>query len=132
MILQKTQKIMTTGIEKYASSLERSDEEVQILVRADPNSDGVIYQVCDKWKPKMVISFKDIMDTKIDLLGLEGLSSPFMRKGVDVYAKYYDCSNSDINVFIFKKDKKIGVAVYEKTNFKEVITLEKQFQRIGL
>jgi hypothetical protein len=132
MILSKTQKIMKTGIAKYSKSLERKEEDIQIQVKADQNSEGVIYQICDKWNPKIEVSFKDIMDTKIDLLGFESMSAPFMRKSVDLYIKYYESISSDISLFIFKKDNRIGVAVYDKSNFKEMITLEKQFQRIGL
>ena len=132
MILSKTQKIMKTGIAKYSKSLERKEEDIQIQVKADQNSEGVIYQICDKWNPKIEVSFKDIMDTKIDWLGFESMAAPFMRKSVDWYIKYYESISSDISLFTFKKDNRIGVAVYHKLDVKEMITLEKQFQRIGL
>jgi len=132
MMLSKTQEIMKTGIAKYSKSLERKEEDIQIQVKADQNSKGVIYQICDKWNPKIEVSFKDIMDIKTDLLRFEFLSTPFMRKSVDLYVKHYESISSDISLFIFKKDNTIGVAVYHKLDFKEMITLEKQFQRIGL
>ena len=49
-----------------------------------------------------------------------------------MYAKYYEKSSSEMNLFIFEKNEKIGVAVYENTTFKEALTLEKQFERLGI
>ena len=131
MIFGKTQKIMKTGIDKYSKVFETTTENTQILVKSD-GAEGVNYTMCDSWKPKQEVSFKDIMDVKVDLLGFEMMASPFLRKSVDMYAKYYNASNSQINLFIFEKSDKIGVAVYEDTKFKETLTLEKQFERLGI
>ena len=131
MIFGKTQKIMKTGISKYSKEFETTKENTQILVKAN-EGDGVNYTMCNNWKPKNEVSFKDIMDVRVDLLGFEMMASPFLRKSVDMYSKYYDTSNSQINLFIFEKSDKIGVAVYEGTKFKETLTLEKQFERLGI
>jgi hypothetical protein len=131
MIFGKTQKIMKTGISKYSKEFKTTKENTQILVKAN-GDDGVSYTMCNNWKPKDEVSFKDIMDVRVDLLGFELMASPFLRKSVDMYAKYYDASNSIINLFIFEKSDKIGVAVYENTKFKETLTLEKQFERLGI
>jgi hypothetical protein len=37
-----------------------------------------------------------------------------------------------MNIFIFKKNDKLGIAVYKQKEFKEMITLQKQFERLGL
>ncbi len=131
MIYGKTQKIMKTGINKYSKEFETTTENTQILVKSD-EADGVNYTICDSWKPKHKVSFKDIMDVKVDLLGFEMMASPFLRKSVDMYAKVYEKSSSEMNLFIFEKNEKIGIAIYENTNFKEAITLEKQFERLGI
>ena len=55
-----------------------------------------------------------------------------LSKSVEMYAKYYDVLVKDINLFIFEKSDKVGVAVYEGTKFKETLTLEKQFERLGI
>jgi len=131
MIYAKTQKIMKTGISKYSKEYQNTNEETQILVQSN-DVESVNYTMCSKWKPKNKVSFKDIMDVKIDLLGFEMMASPFLRKSVEMYAKYYKTDNSDINLFIFEKKDKLGIAIYEQTNFKEAITLEKQFERLGI
>jgi hypothetical protein len=37
-----------------------------------------------------------------------------------------------MNLFIFEKNDKIGLAIYDKKKFKEAISLEKQFERLGI
>tara|TARA_A100000171_G_C2001877_1_gene82212 strand:- start:24 stop:413 length:390 start_codon:yes stop_codon:yes gene_type:complete len=129
MIFEKTQKIMNTGIGKYSRINEVTEEQTQILVKAE-GDEKVNYTICKEWKPLEVVSFKQIMDVRVDILGFEMLASPFLRKSVDMYSKYYE--SDDVNLFIFKKDSKLGIAVYEKNNFKEILTLEKQFERLGI
>ena len=72
------------------------------------------------------------MNVRVDLLGFEAMASPFLRRSVEMYAKQYEADNSEMNLFIFEKNEKLGIAVYEKTKFKEAISLEKQFERLGL
>lgn len=120
---------MNTGIGKYSRINEVTEEQTQILVKAE-GDEKVNYTICKEWKPLEVVSFKQIMDVRVDILGFEMLASPFLRKSVDMYSKYYE--SDDVNLFIFKKDSKLGIAVYEKNNFKEILTLEKQFERLGI
>lgn len=131
MIFGKTQKIMKTGISKYSKELGLSKENTQILVQSE-GAEGVTYKMCGDWNPKMKVSFKDIMDVKVDLLGFEKLASPFLRKSVEMYSKYYEGSIDEMNLFLFEKNSKIGIAVYVGNKFKETLTLEKQFERLGL
>ncbi len=131
MIFAKTQSIMKTGIKKYSKLFDATKDDTQILVQAQ-EKDGVHYMMCYKWNPKMKVSFKEIMDVKIDLLGLENLASPFLRKSIDMYADYYGALPEEMNLFIFEKNEKVGLAVYVKGVYKELLPLEKQFERLGL
>ena len=131
MIYEKTQKIMNTGIGKYSRIYEVQEEQTQILVKAE-GDEKVNYTMCNGWKPTENVSFKDIMDVKVDFLGFELLASPFLRKSVDMYAKKYETPSEDMNMFIFKKDEKLGIAVYKHNEHKEILTLKKQFERLGI
>ena len=131
MIYSKTQKIMRTGINKYSKVFGIDANNTQILIKNN-ESEEVSYTMCNDWQPKLEVSFKDIMDVKVDLLGFEGLASPFLAKSVVMYAHKYETTISNINLFIFEKNKKMGVAVYENTDFKEAIPLEKQFERLNI
>ena len=131
MIYGKTKQIMNTGIDKYSDIYDLNVEDTQILVKSN-DSDGVRYQMCKKWNPEEEVSFKDIMDAKVDILGFEYISAPFLRKSVDMYAKKYETNSPDMNLFIFRKNEKLGIAVYKHKEFKEALTLQKQFERLGI
>jgi len=131
MIFEKTQKIMNTGIGKYSRINEVTEEETQILVKAE-GDEKVNYTICKGWNPKQNVTFKEIMDVRVDLLGFEFMASPFLRKSVDMYAKKYETHSDNMNMFIFKKNEKLGIAVYKENENKEVLTLKKQFERLGL
>jgi hypothetical protein len=49
-----------------------------------------------------------------------------------MYAKKYETPSEDMNMFIFKKDEKLGIAVYKHNEHKEILTLKKQFERLGI
>lgn len=132
MIFGKTQKIMKTGISKYSKEFETTKDNVQILVNTVEVDGALKFTMCDAWNPKKQVGFKDIMDVRVDMLGFEMMASPFLSKSVEMYAKYYDSDIKEVNMFIFEKNEKIGVAVYHNKNFKEAITLEKQFERLGI
>tara|TARA_R110000782_G_scaffold49136_1_gene107068 strand:- start:519 stop:917 length:399 start_codon:yes stop_codon:yes gene_type:complete len=132
MIFGKTQKIMKTGIAKYSKEFEITKDNTQILITAQEKEGALTFKMCNGWNPKKRVGFKDIMDVRVDMLGFEIMASPFLSKSVEMYAKYYDVLVKDINLFIFEKSDKVGVAVYEGTKFKETLTLEKQFERLGI
>lgn len=132
MIFGKTQKIMKTGIAKYSKEFNIAKEDTQILITSEEKDGALTFRMCSSWNPKQRVGFKDIMDVKVDLLGFEMMASPFLRKSIEMYAKYYDVLVKDINVFIFEKSDKIGLAVYEGKKFKEMLSLEKQFERLGI
>jgi|TARA_B110000908_G_scaffold20981_1_gene23570 hypothetical protein len=132
MILGKTQKIMKTGIAKYSKEFEITKDNTQILITAQEKDGALTFRMCNCWSPKQRVGFKDIMDVRVDMLGFEMMASPFLSKSVEMYAKYYDVLVKEINLFIFEKNDKVGVAVYENKKFKEAVSLEKQFERLGL
>ena len=49
-----------------------------------------------------------------------------------MYADYYGALPEEMNLFIFEKNEKVGLAVYVKGVYKELLPLEKQFERLGL
>lgn len=122
---------MRTGINKYSKVFQTDANSTQILIKTN-ETEEVSYTMCNDWQPTLEVLFKDIMDVKVDLLGFEGLASPFLAKSVVMYAHKYESPISNINLFIFEKDKKMGIAVYKNIDFKEAIPLEKQFERLNI
>lgn len=128
MISAKANSIMNKGIEKYS---KKHNTLVQIRMSAN-ETNGVKYEICTDWNPVESVSFKDLMDTRIDLLGIESLSEPFMRKSLKMYSDYYEANIDTISMFLFKKNGELQIAIYKDTAFKELLTLEKQFKRLGV
>ena len=132
MVFGKTQKIMKTGISKYSKEFQTTKDNTQILITSQEVDGALTFTMCDKWNPKKRVGFKEIMDVRVDMLGFEMMASPFLRKSVEMYSKYYDVIIKEMNLFIFEKNDKIGLAIYDKKKFKEAISLEKQFERLGI
>jgi hypothetical protein len=131
MIEQITNKIMLGGICKYANLYQAQEKEVQIRVTQNEN-DGLNYEICQDWQPKEKVTFKDILNKKIDILGYEQLATPFLIKSLDLYKKEYSLEKDKLSLFLFNRNDKVGIAVFEDKKNLKLITLSKHFEQIGL
>lgn len=103
--------IVNGGLKKYSKKFQSLPEDTQIRVYF--NDLKVVYDVCVNFQPKEKVSFRDILDSKFDLLGFEPKATPIFVKTLTMFSEQYDCPPTDISVFIFKKNR-IGIAVYKK------------------
>jgi hypothetical protein len=124
-------KIMMTGINKYAKAYGTSNENVQIKVTDDENG-NVFYTMCNEFKDVESVTFLNILDKKIDFLGYEGLSSPFLKKALSIFAEESGCEISSVKCFIMKHKQTIGLAFYNGYKCGKSITIEKQLRQLGL
>ena len=131
MVEQITSKIMLGGICKYANLYQAEEKEVQIRVTKDQNS-GLNYEICQGWQPKEKVTFKDILNKKIDILGYEQLATPFLIKSIDLYKKEFSLEDGKTSIFLFNRNNKVGLAVFEEKKNLKFITLSKHFEQLGL
>lgn len=132
MIQQITSKIMLGGIEKYAKSLQYEKKDVQIRVTSGLEGE-INYEICVKWQPKEVVSFKDILNKKIDILGYEGLATPFLNKSIQLYEKEFKEHLKDgISIFLFNRNDNVWLAVFNGTKNVKLLTLSEHFEHLGL
>lgn len=131
MIYQKTQGIMLKGIERYSGNYGVEPKDVQIHVSAD-SGNGVLYKMCQGWRPKEEVTFLQIMGKKMDLLGYEMLSTPFMRKSLEKFANEFDTPIEKVSVFLVNHKGSIALAVYSSTQCVKTLTLEKHFEEMGM
>lgn len=131
MVEQITSKIMLGGICKYANLYQAQEKEVQIRV-TENQSEGLNYEICQDWQPKEKVTFKDILNKKIDILGYEQLATPFLIKSLDLYKKEYSLDKDKLSIFLFNRNDKVGIAVFEDKKNLKLITLSKHFEQIGL
>jgi len=124
-------KIMMTGINKYAESYGASNDDVQIKVTDDENG-NVFYTITKDFKDVEVVTFLNIMNKKMDFFGYEGLASPFLKKALRIFAEEVGCEISNVNCFIVKHKKTIGLAFYDGFKSGKNILLAKQLEALGL
>jgi hypothetical protein len=132
MVEAIVKKIMTTGINKYASLYNVPAEKVQIKVTNDP-SGTVFYTMCNDFKAVENVSFLQIMNKKMDIFQYEALANPFLKKSLELYAN--DTNDDVLNVcsFIMKvNNNNIGLAFYNGYKNGKNISLGKHLGELGL
>lgn len=131
MVQAIVKKIMVKGIKKYAKVYNVPENEVQIKVIN--NVDGyVFYTICVKFQEKERVTFLQIMDSRIDLLGYQQIANPFMKKSLEMYAKDTEDSIDNVCSFIMKVQENIGLAFYNGYKNGKSISLEKHLTELGL
>jgi hypothetical protein len=131
MVQAIVKKIMSKGIKKYAKVYEVPENEIQIKVTND--ADGyVFYTICKNFKETERVTFLQIMDAKIDLLGYQQLANPFMKKSIEMYAKDTDDEIENVCSFIMIVKENIGLAFYNKYKCGKTIALSKHLEELGL
>lgn len=131
MVESITNKIMLGGIQKYSKLYQKSEKDVQIRISKNEN-EVLAYEICQEWQPKESVTFKDILNKKIDILGYEQLSIPFLIKSLDLYKNEYNVDNEKLSIFLFSRNDKIGIAVFKDKQNLKLITLSKHFEQLGL
>jgi hypothetical protein len=122
-------KIMMTGINKYAEAYGASNDDVQIKVTDDENG-NVFYTITKDFKDVEVVTFLNIMNKKMDFFGYEGLASPFLKKALRIFAEEVGCEISNVNCFIVKHKKTIGLAFYDGFKSGKNILIAKQLEAL--
>jgi len=88
--------------------------------------------MCQDWQPKEEVTFLQIMDRKIDLLGFEMLSTPFMRKSLVKFSKDHDGTLENMSAFLSKHKDSVAISVFKDTECVRSLMLEKHFQEMGM
>ena len=115
-------KIIIGGIQNFSKKYEASNDTTQIRVYFDKDK-RVRYDACVNWQPKEEVSFKQIMNKKLDLLGYEQLSTPIFDKALRDFSEQFQISHEDISVFIFYQKKQIGLCVFQKSEHVHTVLL---------
>jgi hypothetical protein len=131
MVESITNKIMLGGIKKYSKLYQKSEKDVQIRILKNEN-EVLDYEICQDWQPKESVTFKDILNKKIDILGYEQLSTPFLIKSLDLYKNEFNVDDNQLSIFLFSRNDKIGIAVFKEKQNLKLITLSKHFEQLGL
>jgi hypothetical protein len=131
MVESIVKKIMLKGIKKYAKVYDVPENEVQIKVT--DNAEGhVFYTICVKFQEKERVTFLQIMDARIDLLGYQQIANPFMKKSIQMYANDTNDEIENVCSFIINVKENIGLAFYNKFKCGKTISLGKHLAELGI
>jgi hypothetical protein len=131
MVESIVKKIMLKGIKKYAKVYNVPEKEVQIKVTDDENG-YVFYTICVNFQEKEKVTFLQIMDAKMDLLGYQQLANPFMKKSIQIYARDTEDEIDNVCSFIMIVKENIGLAFYNKYKCGKTTSLGKHLEELGL
>ena len=131
MVQAIVKKIMIKGIKKYSKIYNVPESEVQIKVTNNEN-EYVFYTICVNFKEKERVTFLQIMDSRIDLLGYQQLANPFMKKSITMYAEETKDDINNVCSFIMQVQNNIGLAFYNGYKNGKSISLEKHLTELGL
>lgn len=131
MVQQITNKIMLGGINNYANKFNVQENDVQIRL-TNLDGENIKYEICNKWQPVEAITFKDILNKKMDILGYEQLATPVLKKSVLLYHEELNIDLNDLSLFLFNHKGKIAIAVFDRIKNVKLVTLSDHFDKIGL
>lgn len=124
---------MLGGIRRYAEKYGVIDLECQIQIL--PLNQGVFYKMCKNWNAVERVEFVQIMGKKIDLLGFEALSAPFMRNSLEKFSEELSTDLEQTSVMLAihpKNPNEIVLAVYEGKKPLKTLTLATHFTNMGM
>lgn len=124
---------MLGGIRRYAEKYGVTDLECQIQIL--PMNQGVFYKMCKNWNAVERVEFVQIMGKKIDLLGFEALSAPFMRNSLEKFSEELSTDLEQTSVILAvhpKNPNEIVLAVYEGKKPLKTLTLATHFTNMGM
>jgi len=124
---------MLGGIRRYAEKYGVTDLECQIQIL--PLNQGVFYKMCKNWNAVERVEFVQIMGKKIDLLGFEALSAPFMRNSLEKFSEELSTDLEQTSVMLGvhpKNPNEIVLAVYEGKKPLKTLTLATHFANMGM
>jgi hypothetical protein len=123
-------KIVDKGLKKYSTKHNSTIDKTQIRVYFDGEL-NVKYEIFVDFHPKESVTFKDILDSKFDLMGFEPLATPVFKQSLSMFAEKFGCKPTDVSVFIFKK-KKTGIVVFDKLQHVHTDTLSNHLAELEI
>jgi hypothetical protein len=130
MILDKVKNTLSNGISRYAKEAELPESDVQFLIEVEitEESGDVVYYLLHKFNKVKKITFKEIMNVKIDILGQGIIVTNFIARYMMTIAEENAKDISDIYVIILKQNDNLRLFEYYKGDFVKELYLNEIVQ----
>jgi len=131
MILGITEKIFNAGLKKFSIQENTELKNIQIQISMD-NSGNLKYNKCVDYEIKNEVTFLQVMDKKIDLLGYKGIATPVIQESILHFVKELQCEINDVSIFMTNQNGTVYVMIYKKGLFIRHLSLKQHLNNINL
>jgi len=102
MDIQKTtSEIMLKAIKNFAKEFEVAETETQLMIQSSDEQCSPTYKVLVNNKVKREVTFNQILNVKLDFLGREIISTPFISSSLRKLRREQECGWEDVSVLIY-------------------------------
>jgi hypothetical protein len=102
MDIQKTTSdIMLKAIKNFAKEFEVAETKTQLMIQSSDEQCTPTYKVLVDNKVKREVTFNQILNVKLDFLGREIISTPFISSSLRKLRREQGCGWEDVSVLIY-------------------------------
>jgi ABC-type sulfate transport system substrate-binding protein len=127
MITEYVEKIMRNGINNFSQELNKSPQEVQILIFWDAEEEKPKYKKMVQGEKSEVVTFNQILNVRFDMMNREAICGNFITGTLQRYSKELSCEMSNLFVVIYLVDdeeKDVRLWLYKNSDAIKEIELE--------
>jgi len=127
MITEYVEKIMRNGINNFSQELNKSPQEVQILIFWDAEEEKPKYKKMVQGEKSEVVTFNQILNVRFDMMNREAICGNFITGTLQKYSKELSCEMSNLFVVIYLVDdeeKDVRLCLYKNSEAIKEIELE--------
>ena len=107
MDIQKiTEEIMIKGINNFSKQYNVDTIKTQLMIKAIDENCTPKYELLINNKFEKGITFNQILNVKLDFLGREIISTPFITSCLRRLRREHNCDYNEVSVLIYKKGLK--------------------------
>lgn len=127
MLKKMTENVMVNACINFAKNAGVDVSESQLMIFTKDNEAVPAYKSLIRGKEPREVSFNEILNTKVDLLNREALSTPTIQQCLKVFAKEMEATPQDVKIVIYTDKKKAGLALYNKGKMIRPLSLDEIF-----
>ena len=100
-IVKTTSEIMLKAIKNFAKEFEVAETNTQLMIQSSDEQCSPTYKVLVDNKVKKEVTFNQILNVKLDFLGREIISTPFISSSLRKLRREQGCGWEDVSVLIY-------------------------------
>jgi len=128
MITDYVEKIMRNGIDHFSKELNKSNQEVQLLIFWDAEEEKHKYKKLVQGSSNEIVSFNQILNVRFDMMNREGICANFISKTLERFSKQLECPMTELFIVIHLEPNEdvedVKLHLYRRQNLIQELDLE--------